>query len=129
MTTSKQIWTTEQFKEYQKSGKKPDTETDVNKQKYGNKRTEVDNMIFDSQKEAKRYGELKLMHKAKRISKPIRQYAFIISEGIEYVADFVYFCYDSNQFIVEDVKGMKTDIFKVKEKMMLSKNKIEIKIT
>lgn len=122
-------WTPDQWKEYQRSGKKPDQETDVKKQKYGNKRTEIDEIKFDSQKEAKRWGELKLLHKSKLISKPIRQYAFIISEGIEYVADFVYFCYETNMFIIEDTKGMKTDIFKLKEKMMKSKNNIEIKIT
>lgn len=35
-------WTPDQWKEYQRTGKKPDQETDVKKQKYGNKRTEVD---------------------------------------------------------------------------------------
>ena len=123
------ILTPDQFKEYKRTGKLPGVTPVGKKQKYGNKRTEVDDIKFDSQKEATRYGELKLLHKAKRISKPIRQYAFIVSEGIEYVADFVYFCYETNMFIVEDAKGVKTDIFKLKEKMMKSKNNIEIKIT
>lgn len=119
-------WTAEEYKEFLASGKKPEAEK---KAKYGNKKTEVDEMAFDSEKEARRWGELKMMFKAKLISKPIRQYSFTLSDNIEYVADFVYFDYSTKEFVVEDVKGFRTEIYKIKKKLMLSNNGIEIKET
>lgn len=126
------MWTPDEYQNYLRTGKKPmdgNAKEPEKKNKYGNKRTQVDDEKFDSQKEAKRWGELKLRHKAKEITKPIRQYAFIVSEGIEYVADFVYFEYATNSWIVEDAKGAITPIFELKQKMMKSRNNLEIKLT
>lgn len=87
-----------------------------NKRKYGNIKTIVDGIKFDSKKEAKRYVELQLMEKAGEISVLRLQVTFILSV-CKYKADFVY--YDkTNNLIVEDCKGMKTPVYNLKKKMM-----------
>ena len=44
--------------------------------KYGNRKTEIDGLTFDSAKEAKRWGELKLLERAGRIRKLRRQVSY-----------------------------------------------------
>lgn len=100
--------------------------------KYNNKITVIDNIKFRSKKEAKRYVELKLLEKNDKIKNLQLQvkYAFKI-EGIKicsYVADFTYYT-DNNLFVVEDTKGFKTYIYKIKKKLMLALYGIEIKET
>lgn len=121
--SNKEQWSIEEWKEFQKTGKKPDKEK---RSKYGNKKTTIDDEKFDSQKEARRWGELKLKHRAGLISKPIRQYAFDLPGGIEYRADFVYFDYQARKFIVEDTKGVRTDVYIIKKKLLLEACGLEI---
>lgn len=93
--------------------------------KYRNRKIVVDNIKFDSILEANRYQELKLLQKAKQISNLRLQVPFLLQEGfkkngkthrkIEYIADFVY--EENGQTIVEDTKGMKTETFKIKQKL------------
>lgn len=93
--------------------------------KYGAKKTVIDGITFASKKEAKRYGELQLLLKAGEISDLVLQPRFLLQEkftvraekirAIEYVGDFQYIC-DGNT-IVEDVKGMVTEVFKLKSKL------------
>ena len=93
--------------------------------KYKNKKTQIDMYVFDSAKEAKRYRELKLLERAKEISNLELQPRFLLQESfkkngktyrkIEYVADFKYI--EDGKTIVEDVKGLQTDVFKIKHKL------------
>lgn len=93
--------------------------------KYRNRKIVIDNIKFDSILEANRYQELKLLQKAKQISNLRLQVPFLLQEGfkkngkthrkIEYIADFVY--EENGQTIVEDTKGMKTETFKIKQKL------------
>ena len=95
--------------------------------KFGNKKTLIDGIWFDSKKEAKRYQDLVLMQKAKLIRNLMRQQVFELVECIKYVADFTYFDDTKDgQFVVEDVKGFKTDVYKIKKKLMRYFHKIEI---
>lgn len=65
------------------------------------------------------------MQRAKQISNLRLQVPFLLQEGfkkngtthrkIEYIADFVY--EENGQTIVEDTKGMKTETFKIKQKL------------
>ena len=95
--------------------------------KYSNKKTVVDNIRFDSKKEAARYCELKLLKKGKIIKDLILQPRFELQEkfngerAIVYVADFMYYDNEKQTTIVEDVKGIKTEIYKIKRKMFLFK--------
>jgi len=94
--------------------------------KYHNKKTIVDGITFDSKKEARRYSELKLLVRAKEISNLELQPKFMLIDkytngngkkvrALTYVADFQYTT--KYGIVVEDVKGMKTDVYKLKKKL------------
>lgn len=93
--------------------------------KYRNKKVIVDGEEFDSKKEGNRYKELKLLLKAGEISNLELQPKFLLQDSfkkngktfrkIEYIADFQYI--ENGKTIVEDVKGMQTDVFKLKHKI------------
>jgi hypothetical protein len=91
--------------------------------KYNAKKTYVDGIAFDSKKEAKRYQELKLLERGGVISDLDCQVKFELipkQEGERpcyYVADFVYT--ENGKKVVEDVKGFRTDVYKLKRKLML----------
>ena len=97
--------------------------------KYKAKKTKIDNITFDSLKEAKRYKELKLLERAKKIQDLQIQPCFILQDSfkhkgethraIKYIADFSY-SMDGVTYI-EDVKGFKTDIYNLKKKLFLKK--------
>jgi hypothetical protein len=96
--------------------------------KYKAKRTQVDGIWFASQKEAKRYSELKLMQQAGAIKNLQLQVPYdIVINGVKitrYVADFVY--EEKDQQIVEDSKGYKTAEYKMKRLLMWAVLGIEI---
>ena len=48
---------------------------------------------------------------------------------ISYIADFTYTDNTTEELVVEDVKGYKTDIYKLKQKLFTYKYKVEIKET
>ena len=93
--------------------------------KYRNKKVIVDDYIFDSIQESRRYKELKLLLKAGKISNLELQPHFLLQDKfkkngkiyrkIEYIADFKYT--ENDKTIVEDVKGIQTDVFKLKHKI------------
>lgn len=106
--------------------------------KYGSKKTELDGIVFDSKREASRYAELKLMERAKLISDLELQVPFelipaqrinnkVVERACTYVADFVYYDKAMGETVVEDAKGMRTDVYKIKRKLMLQKYNIKIK--
>lgn len=90
------------------------------KSKYGNRKTTVDGITFDSKKEAERYVVLREMS----IKGEIRQFELqpefqLYVNGIHvcrYRADFSY--WKDGVAVVEDVKGMKTAIYRLKKKLM-----------
>jgi hypothetical protein len=96
--------------------------------KYGNKRVEVDGITFDSQAEAKRYAELKLLEKAGQISdlKLQPRFPFYYQTGwtselmFTYVADFSYVdnVPPHPMTVVEDVKGFRTPLYRLKKKLI-----------
>jgi len=109
------------------------------KTKYNNKITELDGIKFHSRKESMRYGQLKLYEKSGLISDLRLQVSYELipklvingktERAIKYIADFVYFDTVHKVEIVEDVKGMITDIFKIKYRLMKMIHNIDIKIT
>ena len=94
--------------------------------KYGSRRTKVDGITFASQKEAKRYGELKLLQKAGQISELKLQVRFKLVQTVTYVADFEYYDRLKGSKVVEDVKGFLTPIYRRKRKLMREQHGIEI---
>ena len=114
------------------------------KHKYRATKTTVDGITFDSKKEAKRYTELKLLEKTGMITHLELQPTYQITvNGVKickYKADFRYFTVrqenreqytnskgewtvptmtgDKEGQIVEDVKGFKTPIYRLKKKLV-----------
>ena len=90
--------------------------------KYRNKKTEVDGIVFDSAKEAKRYKELKMLLKAGLIAFLELQKEYELNQGgthsLKYVADFVYMDSLTGKTIVNDVKGFRTKEYKKKKRLM-----------
>lgn len=103
----------------------------MRRNKFNAIKTIVDGIRFDSRKEAKRYQDLKLLEKAGEIEHLELQPRFLLQdkfklEGvthrkIEYVADFKYWVIKEKRWIVEDVKGVKTQVYKLKKKIFLNK--------
>lgn len=90
--------------------------------KYGAVRTEVDGVSFASKREARRYGELRLMERAGHIADLTLQPRYPLQVNgkliCTYVADFTYFPAGEGAFrVVEDAKGVRTDVFKIKAKL------------
>jgi hypothetical protein len=102
------------------------------KSKYSSVRTEVDGIKFSSRKEAKRYGELKMLQLAGEIRDLRMQVPYNLNEGgtfkYTYRADFCYKDKQGNE-IVEDVKGYRTKEYVRKKKLMLKVHGIKIKET
>lgn len=99
--------------------------------KYGNKKTVVDGIKFDSKKEAARWGILQLRERAGEIEHLELQPTYPIEvNGVhicKYIADFRY--REKRKLVVEDCKGMKTRIYSIKRKLMKAVYGIEIKET
>lgn len=95
--------------------------------KYGNEEKVVDGIKFDSKLEAKRYIQLKLLQRAGEIKDLRTQPGFVLQpsykkngktiRAIKYVADFIYYDVKKDKVIVEDTKGFKNDVYKLKKKI------------
>ena len=105
----------------------------LHRNKYHNVRTELDGRTFASIKEAKRWSELRLLEKAGEISKLQVQPRYPIKIGdtlvCTYVADFSYWEGHGDDVwqVVEDCKGYRTEVYKLKRKLMLAVWGIEIR--
>lgn len=96
--------------------------------KYNAKKTKIGGITFDSKREAQRYTELKLLLKAKKIKDLELQPKFELQphykkngktvRAITYIADFMYTDTETGKIVVEDVKGMRTEVFNIKKKML-----------
>lgn len=101
--------------------------------KYGNRKIEVDGETFDSEAEAARYKELLLLEKGGKIEDLTLQPTYELQpafrdvrgrkhRAIKYIADFRYIEVIDPQSVqgvdvVEDVKGVRTKEFNIKEKL------------
>jgi hypothetical protein len=97
--------------------------------KYRNIKTTVDGITFDSAKEARRYSELKLLERSGRITGLEVQPSFpIVINGVKvctYKADFGYVDQIGSP-VIEDCKGFKTPVYRLKKKLMLAVHGIEV---
>lgn len=101
--------------------------------KYRSVKTEVDGITFDSKVEARRYGQLKLLERQGQIRNLTLQPEFdLIVNGVRicrYRGDFQYEVEDQSRPIVEDVKGYKTAVFRLKQKLLKACHGIDILVT
>lgn len=90
----------------------------MRRNKYGARKTKADGITFHSAKEARRYNELKLLQKGNVISDLGIQPKFpVMINGITcftYIADFSYV--ENGKIVIEDVKGQRTQIYRLKKK-------------
>lgn len=97
----------------------------MTKAKYKNKKTIVDGEVFDSQKEARRFKQLKILEGQGLIQNLQRQVRYELipkqkgERACNYFADFVYTDIANDELVVEDVKGFRTPEYKIKRKLML----------
>ena len=101
------------------------------KSKYRNVPVTVDGIKFQSKKEAARYQELRAMEQAGEI-KGLRcqvSYPLMVAGHriCKYVCDFAY--WDGKQHVCEDVKGVKTPVYRIKAALMLACYGIAIRET
>lgn len=108
----------------------------MRRSKYGAVRTTIDGITFASKAEARRYQELRLLEKAGQIHWLELQprYPLIVSgyKVGEYRGDFKYATLGRDGClteIVEDVKGVKTPVYRLKAKLMKALHGIEIRET
>ena len=104
--------------------------------KYHNKKVVYDGIKFDSVKEKNYYITLKYLEKAGIIKDLELQKEYILIDKFEvndkvyrktsYFADFTYFNTKDNKIHVVDTKGVRTDVYKLKKKMMAYKYNVEI---
>lgn len=106
--------------------------------KYGARKTMVDGYKFDSAAEARYYSQLKLLKRAGKIRDFILQPRYVLLDGyrhpqtgrkvqgVTYVADFLVTLPDGSQEVI-DVKGVRTEAYKIKKKLFESKYGIPIK--
>jgi len=99
--------------------------------KYGNVKRVIDGRIFDSQKEASRYQELKLLEAAGEITHLSLQPTFVLMDSftvhgkkhreITYRADFHYWDNREQIEVVEDVKSgpTRTEAYMMRKKMFI----------
>lgn len=106
--------------------------------KYHNRKVTRDGETFDSVKEYRRFCELRLLEKAGAVTDLQRQVKFelipaqridgkVVERACGYVADFVYM--ENGQQVVEDTKGMRTQEYRLKRKLMLWVHGIRIRET
>lgn len=96
--------------------------------KYNAQKVTIDGITFASQAEGKRYAELRILEKANVISGLKLQPEFkVVVNGVyicTYRADFSY--NESGKSVVEDVKGMKTPVYRLKKKLVEALHGIKI---
>ena len=117
--------------------------------KYRNKKVEINGIVYDSKKEARRHQELLLLEQAGEIEDLQRQVKFVliptqrepdtigpkggmhkgkvIEKECAYIADFTYLDVTTGESVVEDTKGFRTTDYKIKRKMMLHVHGIRIR--
>lgn len=97
-----------------------------------------DGVLFASKAEMRRYKELKLLEKAGKIKGLVLQPKYLLLEGfvrnevhhqpIHYVGDFLYYDKEKKRKVVEDVKGVETEVFRIKQKLFAYRHNIELRI-
>ena len=127
-------WTEEEYQNYlnRKNGKSnideaEEKDSKKRKSKFNNEKTIVDDILFDSKKEADYYLELQILKKAGVVTDFELQPKFVLQpsyykdgkkiQAITYKADFKVFYKDGRVEIV-DTKGFETQVFKIKKKML-----------
>jgi len=99
--------------------------------KFGAIKTVVDGIVFASRAESKRYVDLMMLVRSGEIRGLTLQPKFPLMAGgcpipiATYIADFAYET-SHGEMVIEDVKGMKTPMYRLKKKWLKAQYGIEI---
>lgn len=86
----------------------------------------MDGIVFDSKKEARYYGELLLRRRAGDIAFFLRQVPFHLPGNVRYVVDFQVH-YPDGRVEWVDVKGVRTQLYKVKKRLVEAQYPVQIR--
>jgi hypothetical protein len=107
--------------------------------KYGNKKTIVGCMIFDSKREASRWGDLLLLERAGHIQELKRQVKYELAPSVKFegakraqpplrlIVDFAYI--EGGARVLEDVKGVVTTAFTIKRHLLKHLTGLDVRVT
>ena len=102
--------------------------------KFLNRKVTVDGLSFDSQKEARRWGELSLLQRAGQISDLSRQVRLPLRVNDQlictFVPDFTYF--ENGRQVIEDTKSpitRKHPVYRIKVKLLKALTGAEVRET
>lgn len=107
--------------------------------KYRNKPAVVDGIRFASQREAKRWQELRLLERFGKITRLKRQVAYELAPSVKIegehrarpavrlIVDFTY--WQNYQLVVEDAKGVETPVSRLKRHLMKSVHGIDVRLS
>lgn len=103
--------------------------------KYRNRRVRTEEGAFDSEREYRRWCDLKLLAKAMQIAALTRRVEFELApacviggrrrRAMKYVADFSYYI-EGGKRVVEDSKGYRNRVYLLKRHLMMTVHGIEI---
>ena len=100
----------------------------MRRNKYGNKKTVIDGVTFDSIREAKHYQDLKARLRKGEITDLVLQPKFpLVVNGVKcgsYFADFEY--NERGERVVIDVKGVRTPVYNLKKKLVQALHGVEV---
>lgn len=104
------------------------------RQKYANRRVEIDGQTFDSKAEARYWGHLQIRLKAGEIRNLRRQVPFELAPAVviggrkrpplRYIADFVW--EEGGKTVVADVKGAVPEAYRIKRHLLKAVHGIDI---
>ncbi len=97
----------------------------IHRHKYGAKSVVLDGIKFQSKKEGRYYSDLKIRVAAGEVIFFLRQVPFHLPGGVTYRVDFQEFHSNGTVHFI-DVKGMKTEMYIAKKKMVEAIYPIEI---
>ena len=109
--------------------------------KFGARKTVVGDLNFDSKREAKRWGELRVLERAGKITALERQITFVLAPSVKiegekkarpalrFKADFRYFSLAHGVFVIEDSKGFADTAFRIRQHLMKSVHGIDVRLS
>jgi hypothetical protein len=100
--------------------------------KFHARKCTVDGHEFDSRREARRYQALRLLEQAGEIRDLELQPPFVIHSVAggavcTYIADFRYLDVRTGHMVVEDVKGVRTPVYRLKRKFVQAEYGISVR--
>ena len=108
----------------------------INRSKYHSKKVIIDGIKFDSKREGEYYQKLKILEKKGLIKDLELQKEYLLQDKfvingktrrkIVYKSDFSYVSTEDDKLHVIDVKGFRTDLYKLKKKLFEYKYGVEI---